>query len=327
MTSISAAELSRWTPVALDLSAPTPWIEWGDFGDLRFTEPFFDETVSRWAGGNPPPVLVRTDLDALVALDQAPSLDPSGLIFHLSRCGSTLLSRVLRQVPGCVVLSEPALVNHVLLADPETIDEETRARLLRLLIRALGRRRHGDERHVIVKLSSWNVRRIGLFRRAFPSARIVWLQRRPAEVVMSLLADPPEWGQRRSDADETAALFDLAHDAVASLDPAAFYAQALAALLRGAHGAGETPILTVDYANLPDAAWTAVAPFLGLCPDPADIERMAQEARFYSKDSTPRIFNLDATAHASVPAVVELATAHLDDLYSALGGRGAPRSS
>src|SRR6516165_7735545 len=193
MITINIAELAQWVPVSLDLEAQTPSIEWGDFGDRRFTEPFFDDSVARWAAQNPPPRAVRTDLDALAMLDQAPSLDPNGMIFHLSRSGSTLLARQFRHIPGCVVVSEPEILNDLLLADAEMVDEETHVELVRLLVRALGRRRLGDEEYYVVKLSSWNVHKFRLFRRAFPSARAVWVQRTPAEVIASLLARPPVW--------------------------------------------------------------------------------------------------------------------------------------
>ena len=94
--------LTRLTPVALTLGA-APSIDWSDLDGVRFSEPFFDQTIERWAGGNPPPRLVNTGLDALEALDGAPALDPALLIFHLSRCGSTLMSRLLGTRPGTLV--------------------------------------------------------------------------------------------------------------------------------------------------------------------------------------------------------------------------------
>ena len=216
MATIPATELTNWTPVALHLDAPTPSIEWGDFGSLRFTEPFFDDTVARWAAADPPPRVVRTGLEALAVLDQAPSLDPNGFVFHLSRCGSTLLTRLLQQLPGCVVVSEPAMINQVLQADAAIIDEETRVRLLRLLIRAFGRVRLGDERHYVLKLSSWNVRKLDVFRNAFPKTPLLWLQRKPAEVITSLLAREPEWRKELRVPEFASARFDMTADEAAT---------------------------------------------------------------------------------------------------------------
>jgi hypothetical protein len=52
------------------------------FRAQRFAEPFFDQTVARWASGPRARQLVRTGLEALVALDSQPSLEPAGMIFQ-----------------------------------------------------------------------------------------------------------------------------------------------------------------------------------------------------------------------------------------------------
>lgn len=322
MTTITAAELATWTPVALYLEEPTPSIDWGDFGSRRFTEPFFDETVELWAAGEPPPRVVRTELNALVPLDAAPSLDPCGLIFHLSRCGSTLLARMLRQIPGCVVVSEPAIINSLLLADPGIIEEDTQVQLLRLLIRALGRRRLGDERHYVVKLSSWNVRKLKLFNQAFPDSPVIWLQRRPSEVMQSLLAHGPGWLRWREKPEVAASIFKIAAAEVSTLEPAALYARALASMLQAAQAATPGLMRTIDYADLPEASWTTVAPRFGMAPGADDIALMQAEARYHSKEAELRVF--ERRSPDPIPAAIQrLAAEHLYGLYRALSGRRA----
>ena len=88
---MQVADLARWTPIRFDFSGPNPSIDWADLSAERFVEPFFDQTVARWATGPRAQPLVRTGLDVLLALDREPSLDPVGMIFHFSRCGSTLV--------------------------------------------------------------------------------------------------------------------------------------------------------------------------------------------------------------------------------------------
>jgi hypothetical protein len=162
------AELTRWTPIRFDLSGPSPVIDWADLSQERFIEPFFDQTVARWAAGPGAAPLVRTGLDALFALDNEPSLEPAGMIFHLSRCGSTLVSQLLGTLPGAVVLAEPSPLNALLGLNPDRVDEATLVRLVRLLVRALGRCRHGNERHLVLKCTSWNIRRREVLAAAFP---------------------------------------------------------------------------------------------------------------------------------------------------------------
>jgi hypothetical protein len=69
------ADLARWTPIGFDLSGPVPAVDWADLSVERFVEPFFDQTVVRWATGPHARPPVRTGLDALVALDSEPSLN------------------------------------------------------------------------------------------------------------------------------------------------------------------------------------------------------------------------------------------------------------
>jgi len=211
---------------------------------------------------------VRTGFEALADLDREPSLEPAGMIFHLSRCGSTLVSRLLGTLPGVVVLAEPGPLNAVVGLDG--VDEATVVRLVRLVVRALGRVRLGDERQLVLKCTSWNIRRREILSAAFPGVPWVWVQRDPAHVLASLLADPPGWLNAPVRAE--------------------IAARALGSMLEAALESESAQRLCVDYDDLPDAVWQRVAPHFGLDIDQAAIARMTAESRFYSKDPTGRPF-------------------------------------
>jgi hypothetical protein len=131
------ADLARWTPIRFDFSGRVPVVDWADLTAERFVDPFFDQTVARWVSGPDASPLVRTGLEALVALDSEPSLEPAGMIFHLSRCGSTLVSRLLGTLPGVIVLAEPAPLNALLGLDPDRVDPGALVWVVRLVVRAL----------------------------------------------------------------------------------------------------------------------------------------------------------------------------------------------
>ncbi len=287
------AELARRTPIRFDLSGAAPAIDWADLSEERFVEPFFDQTVARWASGPRARPLVRTGLEALVALDNEPSLEPAGMIFHLSRCGSTLVSRLLGTLSGVVVIAEPSPLNALLGLDPDRVDGPTLVRLVRLLVRALGRCRHGDERHLVLKCTSWNIRRREILAAAFPETPWVWVQRDPADVVASLLVNPPGWLGLGVTPPATARLFGLDPAAVPARARVEFTARALGAMLWSA-ATDPDRRLCIDYADLPAAIWRQVAPHFGIETDAASIERMTEESRFYSKDAAPREFSGDA---------------------------------
>ena len=288
------AELARWTPIRFDLSGAAPVVDWADLSEERFSEPLFDQTVARWASGPRARPLVMTGLEALVALDNEPSLEPAGMIFHLSRCGSTLVSRLLGTLPGAVVLAEPSPLNALLGLNPGRVEEATLVRLVRLLVRALGRCRHGDERHLVLKCTSWNIRRRAVLAAAFPETPWIWVQREPARVLASLLATPPGWLGLGVTPPRSAGLFGLDPASVPARTRVEFAARALGAMLEAA-ATDPAGRLSIDYADLPGAVWQHVAPHFGLEADSAAIERMIEESRFYAKDPSPRVFDGDAS--------------------------------
>ncbi|HUH84375.1 MAG TPA: hypothetical protein VLX85_07175 [Stellaceae bacterium] len=314
---MDAAALGSFTPVALNLGPPAPTLDWGDLGTRPFSDPFFDATVERWAAG-PAPRLIRTDLATLAALDSGAARDPDALVFHMSRCGSTLVSRLLATVPEARVIVEPMPLNTLLMAEEAELGGADRVELLRLLLRALGRSPSGPASFYALKASSWNVAWLPLFRRAFPTTPCVFVRRAPAEVIASILADPPAWLALRSEPSRAARLFALAANELTGLDAAAFSARALMAMLQAAASPGEG-MLVVDYRQLPDAVWLRMAPHIGLRLAESDIARMRAEARFSAKASERRLFADDgATKQAAAGSVASLAQA-VEPYYRALG--------
>ncbi len=287
------ADLARWTPVRFDFSGPAPAIDWADLSAERFVDPFFAQTVDRWASGPRARPLVRTGFEALAALDGEPSLEPAGMIFHLSRCGSTLVSRLLGTLPGVVVLAEPPPLNALLGLDPDRFDDAVLATVVRLAVRALGRRRHGDERWLVLKCSSWNIRRRAVLAAAFPETPWIWLQRDPLRVLASLLAEPPGWLTLEASPRRVARRFGLDPAAVPGMPRTEFVARALGAMLEAAASDADRRLL-IDYAGLPAAVWQHVVPHFGLQTDAPAIQRMVEESLFYAKDAVPRVFAGDA---------------------------------
>jgi hypothetical protein len=312
-------DLARWTPVAVNLDGAEPSVDWCDMSGERFTDPFFDQSVARFMSSGKGRSIVRTPLSALHDLDQARSLDPCGFIFHVGRCGSTLVSRLLGLVPGVIAVREPRPINNLLEADLERLDEAEQVRLLRSLIRALGRVRFGDERHFVLKLSSWNIRKAALFREAFPKVPMVWLQRRPLEVLASMFVDPPGWLALRNQPAKAAQFFGLDPAAVIRMDGFEFAAQLLASMF---DAATEFDLEIVDYDDLPRAVTDVVAPLFGITFSAADRLLMEEQARYHAKSANAVPFSDDSERKRSAPErAVAVSSALLDPRYGLLNDR------
>src|SRR5690606_10689495 len=78
-----------WLPVAVALHGQ-PGIDWCHSAGAPVSQPFYHEAIGRMR--ERPFNLVfryRTPIEQLSAAEQEGALAPSGLIFHMSRCGST----------------------------------------------------------------------------------------------------------------------------------------------------------------------------------------------------------------------------------------------
>ena len=180
-------------PYRLDFESGEPLVEWVATDGSRFTEPFFEQTIARLRRRSPANSRargLRTPLNAL--LDVPPSVPLTALIFHVSRCGSTLLTQMLAALPANIVASEPQIFDDILQLDPRnpTIAEEDRIAWLRGAARALGQRPAGSAERLFVKVACWHIFSLPLIQRAFPGVPIVFVHRHPVEVLVSLMRMP-----------------------------------------------------------------------------------------------------------------------------------------
>ncbi|MDG2533205.1 sulfotransferase [Sphingomonas sp. HITSZ_GF] len=244
-----------WLPAAL---GPDLAIEWLHFAGVVPNHPFF-EIAQREARARPLNRLLRlrTTLDTLIDAPRAAGFAPAGFIFHMSRCGSTLVAQMLGAAPGHVALSEPAPLDALIRAPLG--DEERHAEALRALLHAWGR----SADRLFVKFDAWHTRALPLLRRAFPHVPWIFLHRDPVEVLVS---------HRRGRGTHTVPglipldWFGLA-PADAGLPETAFTARVLEQICTPAMAHAAEGGLLVDYAELPRAFFTRILPHFGLEPD------------------------------------------------------------
>lgn len=152
---------------------------WIDVAGLRFTDPFFDSTV-RGRRRDAPAERWSTVAELLDEAATVPAVDDVVFIFHVSRCGSTLLSQLFGLDEQTLVLSETPLLDAIL-----RTDDGDRERLFDAALRLLGRPRDGGGCRLVVKTDCWHVFHAATLRRLYPRARFVLLYRRPAAVLGS----------------------------------------------------------------------------------------------------------------------------------------------
>jgi hypothetical protein len=184
--------LVGWLPYRLELTHGEPTVHWVRCpGPLDDAPPKFGPTAAalRAAGHEQ----VATGVEALAQTRaRAGGLQPNGFLFHIARCGSTLVSNVLSALPDALVIKEAQPIDECLRTDL-SLPHVERARWLVDVVGALGQRFAGDERSYYLKFTSWNVLHHGLIRDCFPDTPSAFLYRDPLETLVSMLRAEPVW--------------------------------------------------------------------------------------------------------------------------------------
>ncbi|POY35675.1 sulfotransferase family protein [Solitalea longa] len=179
--------IKDWIPVKLKNNG---LFEWLYLGEKRFTEPFFDETIAKCRSleSNSKPVRLSSDFDSLIfQADQVESIAPAAMIFHVSRCGSTLLSQLLSIDEQFISLAEVPLFDDILRSHFKnpSLDYADQQNALKAAIKLMGKKRSMNERSLIVKVDSWHLFFYDTYRKLFPSIPFILLYRSPDEVIRS----------------------------------------------------------------------------------------------------------------------------------------------
>jgi gluconate kinase len=279
---LTAEELASWTPIRVVEGGDDLHLDWCHTAGLTFAEPFFAQTIGV-ALAHPFRVLFRHDTtlaEAEQLVGAAPGLPIAGFVFHLSRCGSTLVMQMLAATGRVLALSEPGPLDMVLRRcfDQMPATDDDRVRWFRVVAGALAQPRSASQRHCVVKLDAWSVLDLELVRRAFPSVPWIFLHREPTEVLAShqrhagFHMRPGSLGPATLGVDPPPA------------DTSEYGAFVLGRILAAAADGADDRHCFVGYDELPGAVADVIAPHFGLPLDDADCAAMAAAAARDAKD-------------------------------------------
>lgn len=309
----------HWLPIQVTALHGQLYVDWAHFGAGPLTDPFFEGSIRR-ALRRPFNRMFRYRMTMGDFVDQAAhahALAPSGFIFHMSRCGSTLVAQMLAALPHHVVISEAAPIDAVVQLNrawPELPPDRHLACLI-AMVTAFGRRRGGGERHYFIKLDSWHTLALPLFRRAFPSVPWVFLYRDPVEVLVSQMR---QRGTQMVSEIISPSLYDI--DDAAAMRGEEYCARVLNKICSAVvDNNGEGGRLVVNYRELPDAFWTRILPHFGVAYSECEREAMRLAARYDAKAPSFEFANdTEAKQREASELIRTLADRHLGGVYRQL---------
>jgi len=313
-------------PVAITRSHQVVWL---DVGHYPFKEWKFRYSIQNMIGSQGLSHCFTTDMALLMTDDVLTNnLMPTGFIFHMSKCGSTLMAKALAQLPSHFVVSEGTPL-HENLWQYLTHDWQgpvtpaaPQLTLIRNLILAMGRRRRPEQQQYFVKFRSWNVIFVEAIQRAFPGIPCLFMYRDPAEVLVSSLNKPTTGQYRLKESGAAAFITGHSAEALRHLNDAEYFTRLYEQYLRFGLTQAQGGMTYLNYkqmtkAHLADILQQAFA----YTASAADLHLMQTQFDSYAKDDSGNTrFSGDCEEKQKgvTPQIREMCDRHLMNWYRQL---------
>lgn len=184
------SDLLNWIPYKITSDEEDIYCHWLDTLGKPFTEPFFDETIAVCKSLSRVGFYRRSvsDLASLINWSgQYQAVTPTAIIFHVSRCGSTLISQLLGMNEEHISLAEVPVLDDILRLPyrhanyngPKVGD------LFKAALKFYSRPGTGDGKRLFIKADSWHTLFYHELRELYPDVPFILLYRKPDEVLQS----------------------------------------------------------------------------------------------------------------------------------------------
>lgn len=325
--------LKGFLPIDAVVVNGRPGLWWMDMAGVALAEPFFQQTVERAKADGSERRELFTEFDVLLHLEkQLDSVQPTGFIFHSSRCGSTLVANACRAINNSLVLSEPYPIDKLVarfITDGGDIKASLYSVFLRGVVQALAQRRAGNEEHLFIKFSVCSFAQIDRIKRIWPDVPWLFLYRDPVETIVSNLKDVPPW-LLDNDRRVLASIAGTSPDKVAEMPLEEMCARTIGSLFATAHRLANDGQLLLNYKQLSVPVISSVLRFFKVSPSAAELETIARASQTYSKQvGAKRTFvaDTDAKQKLASDAVREAAAKWATEPYQLLEQKRLEQSS
>ena len=182
--------LTNWIPYQLKKNNDEYTCKWFYTNGDQFTGPFFDDSISKCLSHpfNSSSFKPFGNINVIPKwASKLKSLEPTAFIFHISRCGSTLISQSLCMNHHHIVLPEAPFIDEILrlTKNNDWISVTEREEMVKATIKIYGQNPDGKKKHLFIKTDSWHTHFMPLIRKLYPEVPFIFLYRRPDEVIRS----------------------------------------------------------------------------------------------------------------------------------------------
>jgi hypothetical protein len=307
--------IENWIPYKLIKEDGQLQCHWLNTCGERFTEPFFDDTILKLRSIHLQHSTLSSVSDLEMMKEWANGLnevEPTALIFHISRCGSTLVSQFLVTSEENIVLSEVPFFDDLLrLPYKESqVDQVAINELLTAAIKFYGQIRTNPsgsngvhETQLYIKTDSWHIFFYEQLRRLYPSVPFILMYRSPDEVFRSHKKIP---GMQAVCGLIEQQVFGFKPGEMDDKHPDIYLASVLESYLSRYLEIAETDdqFLLLNYSEGPMPMIKKIASFANTALSKEDLVTMEERSRYHSKKPGER-FTEETITH--IPSCLDKA--------------------
>ncbi|MFP5043002.1 hypothetical protein [Parasediminibacterium sp. JCM 36343] len=228
-------------------------------------------------------------------------------VFHISRCGSTLISQILSDSKKFFVISEPPIINKIL--DPKSgLSKQIFSKLLIASMNCINSSAPEKSKDTVIKFRSWNTIYLKEITELFPTAPWIFVHRKGSEVLASTLQKPPGWlRSQKTYAEFYSKILTLETPYIIECGREEFVTRLLGYFCKLAYSNQSEKSYFLDYRNLIDNLFDTLKYAIDYEPNDKEKEKMNETIGIYSKDPNKKIkFTNDSELKNSSLSILQL---------------------
>ena len=307
--------------IPIDIDIDNGQLVWIDFGDYHFTEWELPVSVRCFINSEKNFFSFTTDLNILqnnkLFLDNKV---PSGFIFHMSRCGSTVLTNSLSKTNNVITHSPVSFKFWKYITknwtEPYTNIEDDRIAMYKNLLFSMGKK----NKKTFFKFCSFETYFLPLVMELFPKKPFLFIFREPLEVLVSLLNYSPRWVRDRK---SNFGLFftDISPSEIKKINLLNYFEKILINILSTVLKTSNPNIHYLNYIRLkPQYIEEILKKAFTYHPTQNEIKKMQLQFKYYSKGKNLKHFIPDSEKKKKLvtPQIKICAENLLKDIYKKL---------
>ena len=293
MNADQSTDFKGWLPVDAVVVDGRPGLLWMEMSGVELVEPFFQQTVER--AKREKRAERFTEFDVLLQVEkELDSVQPTGFIFHSSRCGSTLVANACRAVSNSIVLSEPNPIDKLIarfITDADNpVKESLYSVFLRGVVHALGQRRTGREEHLFIKFACCSFAQFERIKRIWPNVPWLFLYRDPVETIVSNMRNIPSWLIDNN----PRVLSSIIGGDAGEMSLEELCARTVGSLYSTAYNLANGNGMLLNYNQLSVPVIASILKFFNVNPSNEELETITRTSGVYSKEASgTRAFTRD----------------------------------